>query len=180
MNPKQIRALALTLLASILLLNFPQVISTAHPQENERPESWQTRLYGKGVKYETFACDKEDSEAVATFFKEHSLSSALPICHNDCPVIKCRPVIPFPPIAKAVKVTGTVSVHVLVDDKGKVIYARELSGHPLLWAAARRGACQTQFNGYSHLPRHRRQGVMHFTVDGYEFLGVPNTANQVR
>jgi hypothetical protein len=86
-------------------------------------------------------------------------------------------VIQFPSIARATKVTGTVSFHVLVDEQGKTLYARVLDGHPLLWAAARKGACETQFNLY---PGHKRQGVMHFNVDDSPFLGVPYTANQVR
>ncbi len=165
------------LLCCLVFLTFPYVSSNAQFQESKQEPSWQIKLYEKDVKYENFVCRKEDSETVATFFKEHPLRSILPICHNDCPVIKCRPVILFPPIAKAAKVTGTVSVHILVGEQGKVLYARPLSGHPLLWAATRKAACETQFNVY---PDHKRQGVMHFTVDNYEYLSVPYRANEVR
>ncbi|MFN2597600.1 MAG: energy transducer TonB [Pyrinomonadaceae bacterium] len=158
----------------LLCLQSPS-IARSQADERERPP-WKTKLYERGVRYQDFACNKEDEEVVAAFFKEHPLQSIFPICHNDCPVIKCRPVIPFPPIAKAAKATGMVSVHVLVNEKGKVLYARVLSGHPLLWAAARNGACETQFKEY---PYHMHQGVMHFTVENYEYLGVPTTANQV-
>jgi TonB family protein len=49
----------------------------------------------------------------------------------------------YPPIAKQAKASGRVVVRVLVDEKGNVISARAVSGHPLLHAvsvAAARGA----------------------------------------
>ena len=49
----------------------------------------------------------------------------------------------YPPIAKAVKASGTVVVKVLVDEHGNVVSASALSGHPLLQStavAAARGA----------------------------------------
>lgn len=178
MSHRKIHALFLWfLLCGLVFLTFLNLSSNAQAQEDRQGQSWQSKLYEKGVKYENFACKQEDAEIVATFFKEHPLRSILPVCHNDCPIIKCRPVIPFPQIAKAAKVTGTVSVHVLVDEKGKVLYARPLSGHPLLWAAAWKGACETQFDVYSD---HKRQGIMHFTVDNYDYLDVPYSANVVR
>ena len=159
-----------------LSLTFFQTSSISQTKEEKQDELWKQNLYKENVKYEDFACNKEDSDTVKVFFVSRPLKTILPICHNDCPIIKCRPVVRFPPAAKAVRVTGKVSVHVLVDDKGKVLYARVLDGHPLLWVAARKGACETQFQEY---PYGKHQGVMHFTVDDYEFLGVPNRANEV-
>lgn len=49
----------------------------------------------------------------------------------------------YPPIAKQVGAHGTVIVQVLVDEKGNVVTAKAISGHPLLQAsavAAARGA----------------------------------------
>ncbi|MDQ3666848.1 MAG: cytochrome c oxidase assembly factor Coa1 family protein [Acidobacteriota bacterium] len=49
----------------------------------------------------------------------------------------------YPPIAKQTRASGTIVVQVLVDEKGNVVSARALSGHPLLQAAsvvAARGA----------------------------------------
>ncbi|HEX8000282.1 MAG TPA: energy transducer TonB [Pyrinomonadaceae bacterium] len=180
MNFRKFHALAFCFMFFIALVS-PISIHTpsiAQFQENkDERKSWKDTLYEKDVQYENFVCNEEDSEIVSTFFKEHPLYSGLPICHNDCPIIKCRPLIPFPQIAKAAKVTGTVSVHILVDEKGKVLYARILGGHPLLWAAAKKGACETQFKEFAY---GKHQGVMHFTVDDYEYLGVPKGANQVR
>jgi hypothetical protein len=64
-----------------------------------------------------------------------------------------------------------------VNEQGKTLYARVLEGHPLLWAAARKAACETQFNLYQG--EHKRQGVMHFYSDDSGFIGIPFTANQV-
>jgi hypothetical protein len=180
LNIRKIHAPAIVLVVSFGLasLTLYHVPSIAQSKDSEREDqTHKAKLYETDVLYENFVCSDEDSEIVATFFKEHPLNSVFPICHNDCPTIKCRPVIPFPPMARAARVTGIVSVHVLVDEKGKVLYARVLSGHPLLWAAAQKGACETQFMEY---PYGKHQGMMHFTVNDYEFLGVPNTANQVR
>src|SRR5436853_4621592 len=38
----------------------------------------------------------------------------------------------YPPLAKAAKVSGAVVVEVTIDEDGKVIAARAISGHPLL------------------------------------------------
>jgi hypothetical protein len=186
LNNKEIFILPYTKIRSTsILLSIAFLFSCAfirlegQAQDKNRKSSWQAKLYEKDVKYENFACMSEDAQLVATFFMEHPLLSRdLPICHNDCPVIRCRPVIPFPSIARAAKVTGTVSVHVLIDEQGKTLYARVLDGHPLLWAAIRKGACETQFN--PHPADHKRQGVMHFNVEDSPFLAVPYTANQVR
>jgi len=51
----------------------------------------------------------------------------------------------YPPAARAVKATGSVSVQVLVDEKGEVISAVALSGHPLLRASAVQAARQARF-----------------------------------
>jgi hypothetical protein len=42
----------------------------------------------------------------------------------------------YPPIAKRAKASGTVVVQVLVDEKGNVVSARAVSGHPLLQAVS--------------------------------------------
>ena len=166
---------SITLLLSVGLTLFST--SLRHVQDENRDSSWQTKLYEKHVAYENFACKAEDAELVASFFKKHPLlTPVIPICHNDCPVVGCRPVIQLPSIARAARVKGTVSVHVLVDEQGKTLYARVLDGHPLLWAVARKGACKIQFNFY---PDHKRQGVMQFYVDNSLLLGIPYTANQV-
>ncbi|MBK8146979.1 MAG: energy transducer TonB [Acidobacteria bacterium] len=163
------------LFCCFLSLAFFQTSSISQTKEEKQEPLGKQNLYKENVKYEDFACNKDGADVVKTFFASRPLNIKLPICHNDCPIIKCRPVVRFPLAAQTARVTGKVSVHVLVDEKGKVIYARVLDGHPLLWAAARKGACETQFEEYQY---GKHQGVMHFTVDDYEFLGVPNRANE--
>lgn len=56
-----------------------------------------------------------------------------------------KPAPVYPPVAKAVKASGTVVVQVTVDESGQVISAKAVSGHPLLQAAATQAAYQAQF-----------------------------------
>ena len=51
----------------------------------------------------------------------------------------------YPAAARAVRATGAVSVQVLVDEGGNVVFATALSGHPLLRAAAVSAARQARF-----------------------------------
>ncbi|MBK7393458.1 MAG: energy transducer TonB [Chloracidobacterium sp.] len=137
---------------------------------------WRTILYDKDVDYGSFSCDTKYMKQVKSFFKKNPLKNFIPICHNDCPVVSCRPVIRFPVTARAVRATGSVKVHVLVDEKGKVLYARVLTGHPLLREVAIQGACRTEFKEY---PYRKHQGIMEFTVDNNDYLTVPFSANSV-
>ena len=52
----------------------------------------------------------------------------------------------YPPIARAAKASGTVMVQVTIDETGKVIAARAVSGHPLLQAAAVQAAYKATFS----------------------------------
>lgn len=54
-----------------------------------------------------------------------------------------KPTPVYPPEAR--EVTGTVAVRVVFDESGKVIWARAVSGHPLLRAAAEEAARGTMF-----------------------------------
>ncbi|HEX8560823.1 MAG TPA: cytochrome c oxidase assembly factor Coa1 family protein [Pyrinomonadaceae bacterium] len=56
-----------------------------------------------------------------------------------------RPLPPYPPLAKAARASGTVTVRVTVDETGHVVSAAAVSGHPLLRAAAVAAARQARF-----------------------------------
>src|SRR5438477_10537260 len=56
-----------------------------------------------------------------------------------------KPEAVYPPIAKAARAQGTVTVQIVVDENGDVISAHALSGHPLLQAAAVEAARQAKF-----------------------------------
>jgi TonB family protein len=51
----------------------------------------------------------------------------------------------YPPVARAARASGTVTVQVTVDETGKVTSAQAISGHPLLRAAATQAAYQARF-----------------------------------
>jgi TonB family protein len=52
----------------------------------------------------------------------------------------------YPPIARAVRASGMVTVQVTIDETGKVISARAVGGHPLLQQAAVQAANQARFS----------------------------------
>jgi protein TonB len=51
----------------------------------------------------------------------------------------------YPPAARAVRAAGVVNVQVTVDERGDVVSAEAVSGHPLLRAAAVAAARQAKF-----------------------------------
>ena len=51
----------------------------------------------------------------------------------------------YPPAARAVNASGTVTVQIVVDEQGNVTSAQAVSGHPLLRAAAVEAANQVKF-----------------------------------
>jgi TonB family protein len=62
---------------------------------------------------------------------------------NGSAVVLPRPA--YPPAAKAVNASGTVSVQVTIDEEGNVISANAAGGHPLLQSAAVEAAKQAKF-----------------------------------
>ena len=56
-----------------------------------------------------------------------------------------KPQPAYPPIAKAARASGVVTVQVLVDEEGRVISASAVSGHPLLQSAAVAAAREARF-----------------------------------
>lgn len=53
---------------------------------------------------------------------------------------------PYPAAAKLVRAGGAVNVQVLIDEKGNVVSASAVSGHPLLRAASENAARQSKFS----------------------------------
>jgi len=54
----------------------------------------------------------------------------------------------YPPIALAAHASGKVVVLIVINEEGKVIAAKSVSGHPLLQAAALKAAKASTFNLY--------------------------------
>jgi TonB family protein len=57
-----------------------------------------------------------------------------------------KPMPPYPPIAKAARASGLVTVQITIDEEGKVISAYAVGGHPLLQQAAVQAAYQARFS----------------------------------
>ena len=57
-----------------------------------------------------------------------------------------KPPPAYPPIAKAARASGTVTVQIVVDESGRVISASAVSGHPLLQQAAVAAARNARFS----------------------------------
>jgi periplasmic protein TonB len=53
---------------------------------------------------------------------------------------------PYPAAAKQIRVEGAVNVQVLIDEKGNVVSASAVSGHPLLRAASEKAARESKFS----------------------------------
>ena len=53
---------------------------------------------------------------------------------------------PYPPLAKQARAYGPVNVQVLIDESGKVISAKAVSGNPMLLAAAQQAAYGARFS----------------------------------
>ena len=53
---------------------------------------------------------------------------------------------PYPEAAKAAKVSGAVTVEIVIDEKGRVVWANAVNGHPLLQAASVWAACRARYS----------------------------------
>jgi len=81
---------------------------------------------------------------------------ATPPVHQSAPRVVSKGVITglalalpkpaYPPIAKQAGAHGPVNVQVLIDETGKVISAKPISGHPLLMHAAQQAALGARFS----------------------------------
>jgi periplasmic protein TonB len=52
---------------------------------------------------------------------------------------------PYPPLARQIRVSGAVSVQILVDESGRVVAAHAVSGHPFLTKSAEEAAQRARF-----------------------------------
>ena len=51
----------------------------------------------------------------------------------------------YPPLARQTRISGTVVIDAVIDERGNVVQARAVSGHPLLVAAALRAVLQWKY-----------------------------------
>jgi TonB family protein len=52
----------------------------------------------------------------------------------------------YPPLARQIRLQGSVNVQVLIDETGRVVSAKAMSGHPLLVPEAQRAAMMARFS----------------------------------
>jgi TonB family protein len=52
----------------------------------------------------------------------------------------------YPEEAKAQKIAGLVSINIVIDEKGRAIWAKAIEGHPLLQDAALKSACRVRYS----------------------------------
>jgi TonB family protein len=57
-----------------------------------------------------------------------------------------RPQPRYPEEAKAAKVSGQVQISIVIDEQGRVIWSRALTGHTMLRDVSRRAACRARFS----------------------------------
>jgi len=53
---------------------------------------------------------------------------------------------PYPSLAKQIRLQGTVVIQVLIDESGKVVSAKPVSGHPMLIPESQKAAMQARFS----------------------------------
>lgn len=56
------------------------------------------------------------------------------------------PVPVYPPLARQIRLKGTVTVQVLIDESGKVISAKAMNGHPVFIHEAQKAAMRARFS----------------------------------
>ena len=72
---------------------------------------------------------------------------------------------PYPDEAKKQKISGTVRIEIVIDEKGDVIWAKAIEGHPLLREASLKAACMSRHSPYQI----SGQGVKASGVISYNF-----------
>lgn len=128
----------------IILIIFPLVILYAQNSQQTKL-TWEDKLYEKDVDYDKFACRDEDKSIVVNFFKKSPPKRGLPICHNNCAILKEFSKRPMPRLSAKIKGVGNIGIHVLANEDGKVIYARAINGHPLIQSLLQKRACESTF-----------------------------------
>ena len=79
--------------------------------------------------------------------KEKPIEMIEPLKQNPIPIEELNLFDkPYPPIAKQMRVQGVVSVQVLIDETGKVVSAKAVSGNPALMHAAQQAALGALFS----------------------------------
>jgi TonB family protein len=142
-------ALALFFIVSFL------VVSEAQTKQRKLKKSGAAKQTQKTLVSEKSVSDEECDACIASFNSPRpdvirtpartAQGNLISDCEPMTLQMTFKPELVYPSAARAVRAAGLVSVDVVIDEDGKVIWAKFVEGHPLLHAAALRAACQTRF-----------------------------------
>jgi TonB family protein len=137
----------LFLLSIILVAVLPsQAQRRRSRRQIEKPEVKTSQIVSKNCisDEETEGCMIDPSAP-----EPEALKSLGKIRCSDCIIsgkALTKPAPCYPQLAKVAHISGEIQVKIVVDEKGKIIWARALSGHLLLRQAAVRAACHARFS----------------------------------
>ena len=123
-----------------LRLNFRLVVLAlvrSDADESVASQLWQTISSSLKVEGPVVAARKEGVEPTENANVESNVLNGTALA---------LPQPTYPPLARAARVSGTVTVQVLIDEQGNVTSARAVDGHPLLQAACVAAARQAKFS----------------------------------
>jgi TonB family protein len=134
------------MLLALCIASVPVIAQQRHRRLRQRASQG-----SKVEKQESFNNDQTTPEEKAKLLEACALSdSPKPETIIKVPVFCGKaislPKPPYPAVAKAAKVSGPVTVSAVMDEKGRVVWARAINGHPLLQAAAVRAACAARYS----------------------------------
>jgi TonB family protein len=119
----------------------------AEMEGNAAQSAEYNRQYGEALETQKRLAGEVYQAAGTETHRDPSQGEAKPISGgvlNNKAIEKPQPA--YPPIAKAARASGTVTVQILVDEEGRVVSANAVSGHPLLQQAAVAAARQARFS----------------------------------
>ncbi len=127
-------------------------------------DTWESKLFEKDVDYGSFACLESDRKNVNAFFSHNPLHRVLgsSMCHNNCAVLGYLIQRPLPAFSRKTIGQGFIAVHVLVNKRGKPIYARAVNGSPIMRSTLQKRSCEALFHSSSS----KRQTVIYFCTTG--------------
>jgi TonB family protein len=129
----------------LLILGMVVVPTEAQNRRRSRPRPLTTK--GSGVQ----EVDVGTPEERAKIIEECELpdrpkpEGEIKVVSQLCGKAISKPQPPYPEKAKAAKVSGQVQVDVVIDEKGRVIWAKAVTGHPILQDVSRRAACRARY-----------------------------------
>ena len=131
-------------LTFLLVLGLTGSLTEAHKRRHPRP-----RMAGGSVIQEIDAGTPEEKARIVEACEVHGrpkpegdIRVVSPFCGKA--ISKPRP--PFPEEAKEARASGQVRVDVVTDERGRVVWAKAATGHPLLQGVSQKAACRARYS----------------------------------